>query len=564
MIRINHGVFPKLVHVALVFWAVIVIGGCTISSGGTPITGNSSSSGDGGEVPGDTFDAGGGSVPVVPGIGEPGPAADDPNPDLTAPSFDGIKTAVALSPTSVRLSWDAATDNTTPSSEIQYYLFMAKSSGGQNLSNPDFVTSPGTTVLDIVGLATGKVYYFVVRARDATGNVDDNGIEKGVSLVAWDTPTGTDDPVNDIKKPRGDEPSLAFSGNNVYIGWPEGGLSSKTQTYVKAWLGADQYQDVGPGGSLNVDPDRSSEEVTVAFLGNTLYAAWGEFTGTSNDITEGDVYVKRLVGNSWELLGGSLVIEDPGLNHVAEMGHAPNTIPETPHFAFAQEDTSGVYQVFVRRWNETSQQWETLAGPNANGSLNRNPNNSAGLPILAYLGTVPYVTWAEGPEGSSYVSRWTGSAWESVGGKINSRTTRRHAWLTSDGVSVYISWGEEDASKISQAYVAKWSGTAWVKIGSSLNVNTDRDATNTRVSIVGSGPGAYPFAAWTEQNAAKVDQLYAAYWNGSAWIQTGGSLNFDPGRSVLEPQLYIHGLMPYAAWAEADDAATPVYVKTIP
>jgi hypothetical protein len=117
--------------------------------------------------------------------------------DTTPPDFAGVTSAVdAATGGSVALTWSIATDpdtiecNSDPSLPIQYNVYVATASGGQ-----DFMTSNQTSTgiqITIAGLQNGITYYFVVRAEDAAGNEDDNLIERSVMPT---TPIDTLPPV---------------------------------------------------------------------------------------------------------------------------------------------------------------------------------------------------------------------------------------------------------------------------------------------------------------------------------------------------------------------------------
>ncbi len=98
--------------------------------------------------------------------------------DVSAPIFAGLTSATAVSETALKLSWEPATDDSTPSSEIVYLIYMATTPGGENFAEPSFVTSPGVTEYTVRNLITNRIYYFVVRAMDSEGNIDSNTIEK--------------------------------------------------------------------------------------------------------------------------------------------------------------------------------------------------------------------------------------------------------------------------------------------------------------------------------------------------------------------------------------------------
>jgi hypothetical protein len=111
--------------------------------------------------------------------------------DTTPPTFAGLKTATTCVPgpigggrtTSYHLSWDPATDNRTPLSQIVYDVYQATAAGGEDFSVPTYTTRPGATSFDTPQLSTEQMFFFVVRARDRAGNSDSNKVERqGVNL----------------------------------------------------------------------------------------------------------------------------------------------------------------------------------------------------------------------------------------------------------------------------------------------------------------------------------------------------------------------------------------------
>jgi hypothetical protein len=105
--------------------------------------------------------------------------------DTAPPSFSGLQTAFACTPgpqrpgetTPFTLSWQPATDNTTPTTQILYDVYLATTPGGENFSSPTWTTAPGATSFETPGLASHGSFYFVVRARDSAGNEDHNTVE---------------------------------------------------------------------------------------------------------------------------------------------------------------------------------------------------------------------------------------------------------------------------------------------------------------------------------------------------------------------------------------------------
>ena len=77
----------------------------------------------------------------------------------------------------VTLTWSAATDPTTPSSQIVYDIFYSSTSGGENYSAPNWTSGAGATS-DTVKISGFAAAYFVVRAKDTAGREDQNTVER--------------------------------------------------------------------------------------------------------------------------------------------------------------------------------------------------------------------------------------------------------------------------------------------------------------------------------------------------------------------------------------------------
>lgn len=107
-------------------------------------------------------------------------ASQPPSGGGTPPSFEGLQGAFACSPVAqpspFELTWKAATDNVTPSSQIVYDVFLSHTPGGEDFSHPTWTTAPGVTSFETPPL--NEPSYFVVRARDQAGNEDQNTVER--------------------------------------------------------------------------------------------------------------------------------------------------------------------------------------------------------------------------------------------------------------------------------------------------------------------------------------------------------------------------------------------------
>jgi hypothetical protein len=107
--------------------------------------------------------------------------------DTIAPTFAGCTSATVVDASSVTVSWNAATDDTTAPADILYDVFASKTPGGQDFTTPT-QTFTGGTLGVVDGLSQATQYYFVCRARDASGNSDPNQSERTATTLSDATP----------------------------------------------------------------------------------------------------------------------------------------------------------------------------------------------------------------------------------------------------------------------------------------------------------------------------------------------------------------------------------------
>lgn len=110
-----------------------------------------------------------------------------PVPDTAAPAFAGAAGATAHGASSIAVGWNAAADSVSGPDRIDYLIYRATISGRQDLAAPLAVTARGALSFTDSGLSAGTRYFYVVRARDEAGNVDDNTFEVSATTTAQST-----------------------------------------------------------------------------------------------------------------------------------------------------------------------------------------------------------------------------------------------------------------------------------------------------------------------------------------------------------------------------------------
>ncbi len=107
--------------------------------------------------------------------------------ETTPPSTPTAFSATPFSMTQIDLAWSASGDNVTPAAGIIYEICRVTGTGGCTAFTIIHTTTAGATNFSSTGLTAGTTYYFVIRARDAAGNI--SGISAEISATT--TPAGT-------------------------------------------------------------------------------------------------------------------------------------------------------------------------------------------------------------------------------------------------------------------------------------------------------------------------------------------------------------------------------------
>jgi hypothetical protein len=197
---------------------------------------------------------------------------------------------------------------------------------------------------------------------------------------------------------------------------------------------------------------------------------------------------------------------------------------------------------------------------------------SAPVLVLDAQGT-PYVAWVEQEPGSTFsdkvvsVRRWNGTAWESLGGRINQNDIGLHTGpglaIDSTGAAVvaFVEW--EDSGNDSMAWVYRWDGGKWVNLGGRIHAVAAADTRVEDVTLAVSG--TTPILAWTEVNGQRRE-VFARQWNGTSWQALGGAVSM-PGEDA-DSGFDTHSLRlvtdadgaPVLAWSATESGKSAIRV----
>ena len=160
-------------------------------------------------------------------------------------------------------------DTTSGNSEI--LLAMSTNSGGSFTQPKNLSKNAGESINPAIAVSGNKVS--VVWSDNTSGNSQ--------ILFVKSNPTGGGftDPKN-ISKSEGtsENPAIAVSGNNVYVGWSNSASNSEI-LFIKS-----------PNGINFTDPENisnsegTSENPVIVVSGNTVYVAWIDNTSNNNQV----------------------------------------------------------------------------------------------------------------------------------------------------------------------------------------------------------------------------------------------------------------------------------------
>jgi hypothetical protein len=250
--------------------------------------------------------------------------------------------------------------------------------------------------------------------------------------------------------------------------------------------------------------------------------------------------------------------------------------------AWQESSPFDAYNNNVRYWNGVT--WTTSMG-----STDRELENSAGQPSLAFdkaLNRI-YVAWNEYDYFDSfgndpltrhnvYVSYWENGLWKPLGGaldrQIGRNTTSPALALTASGTP-YVAWNEcatvvipWDACTNYNIFVKHWNGSSWVNVGNALDKGVTNNATEPALAI---GSDGLPVVTWQENGGAsgiyppsEAYDIIVKKWNGFSWVQLGGALEVDPNEIGLVPVIAINKQnRPVVAWQQTSPFTYTTYAK---
>jgi hypothetical protein len=313
--------------------------------------------------------------------------------------------------------------------------------------------------------------------------------------------------------------ALAVAANgDVYVGGYFTQAGGATANHIAKWNGS-AWSSLGSGPANGLNGEVFA--LTVGSSGD-IYAG-GSFTQAGGLPAN---YIARWNDSAWSSLGTGTT---NGVNNfIMTLAVAGNgDLYAGGNFSQA----GGIAANRVAKWNGTT--WSSLGTGTANGV-------DVGVVALAVAGNSEvyvggYFTQAGGIA-ASYIAKWNGTAWSSLGTGLNSNVL---GLAVADNGSVYVSGSFTQAGGIAANRVARWDGTTWNSLGTGTanGVNSYVGALATA-----SNGDVYVGSSYLSQ-AGGIPVNQVAKWNGTAWSPLGTGVNRPVYALATGPagKLYVGG-----------------------
>jgi hypothetical protein len=312
---------------------------------------------------------------------------------------------------------------------------------------------------------------------------------------------------------RGKNPSIAVEKStninafNPVVAWAEevGILTGQTHynIYAKRWNGAAWVEYLANAPLDRTASNNATEPVLALDSTNKPYIAWVEVVNGSRNI-----YVKRWNGTAWAWVGTAAALDIAIGNSVGAPSMAIGS-DNKPVIAWAEEDAGGNSNVYVKKL--VGNTW-TLVGTTA---IDRSIANYAFEPSLDLdSSNNPMVAWREdlaSGDSNIYAKRWNGSSWVSLGNildKLPSNPAGSPSLVIGTNNNPVVSWDEFDlpGSDTFNVYVKRWTGTAWQSVSTgAVDVNLANNADKPSMVL---NAANNPIVAWQESTSSQGQNIY--------------------------------------------------------
>jgi parallel beta-helix repeat protein len=259
------------------------------------------------------------------------------------------------------------------------------------------------------------------------------------------------------------------------------------------------------GVGISVTGSSDSAQVVVTATGPVV--AWLD---TSSGVS--NVYVRRWNGTSWDALGGASYSSGAGLSN--STSHVPDLALATDGSKLSVAWTQPVLggsQIYLQEF--VGFQWLPLANSASGGGLS-NLSGGNRTPTVAYHGGQVFVAW-QGVSRSRpeiHAQRFNGTAWTSAGAEpvvSPAHSLARHPKLSSRGGTLHLALVDDSlrsSSPNANIMTMRWTGAVFQPFLGQVRAPATISAKNVDTLSLAVDNSGRPFVAWNapSRNASQV------------------------------------------------------------
>lgn len=152
--------------------------------------------------------------------------------------------------------------------------------------------------------------------------------------------------------------------------------------------------------------------------------------------------------------------------------------------------------------------------------------------------------------------------WQQVGEVLN--TEESHLVVDNSGNPVVtVSEVKFDGIRnVLQIYVKRWNGSTWLQLGGSVNFTSHRSAEAPRLATDVSGSLVISFEQRSSGQSGSQTDIYVKRWTGSKWVSLGSSLDINITERAEQPDIVLDNSgNPMVSWLEGETYRERLYVK---
>lgn len=277
----------------------------------------------------------------------------------------------------------------------------------------------------------------------------------------------------------------------------------------------------------------------------------------------------------WQEVGAGSASGTGISNNSDESGGTATAIAADGTYFVAWADrSSGNYEIYIRRWDGAA--WvEMGAGSATGGGISRNAGESLAPSLALDPEGNPVIAWQDktGGDAEIYVRRWDGAVWVEMGdasasgGGISNNVADSLSpslAVNADGNPI-VAWNDIGSGDW-EVYAKQWNGSAWVEIGGSaagggISNNTGWSE-HTALAVA---PDGAPHVTWYD-NSGGDWEIYARKWTGSAWSEignsaSGGGISDNTTDSRFPSLAFGSDGNPIVTWYDRIGGDLEIYVK---